>query len=145
MTPIERWKAADEKQRQQLVDDYLSRSASLVRDALSALQLAGLDVAVPDASLPEPVVAAEVALRHRNLIGRVDGFGPGDYAEMVASVRSVLGEVHPDDAHELASFDLWETQDRWTGEAVRTATRLQRLRGQHALTVLRVSAAAATG
>ena len=108
--------AADDILRAELLHRYRSRfSAQLVWDAVEALALAGLDVTVPQV-VPEPVLVAEVALRHRDLIGRVDGFGPDEYAEMVGAVRSVLGELHPDDASDLAGHDLWETQDRWTGE-----------------------------
>jgi len=116
LTPTRLYLAAAEGERAELLREYRERrSASLVWDAVEALAGAGLDVTVPHA-VPEPVAVAQIAVRHRGLIGRVEGFGPDDYAEMVCAVRAVLGEVHPDDVADLAGHDLWETQDRWTGE-----------------------------
>lgn len=134
--------AASDAGRADLVREYRAhRSASVVWSAVEALAAAGLDVAVGQA-VPEPVAVAEVALRHRALIGRIDGFGPDEYAEMVGAVRSVLGEVHPDDPADLAGHDLWEAQDRWTGEPVEQP-RPVLAKASAAVSILRTSAAAA--
>ena len=142
LTAVQLYLSASDVQRAELVCDYRERrSASLVWSSVEALADARLDVAVRHA-VPEPVVVAEIAVRHRALIGRVDGFSPTEYAEMVASVRSVLGEVHPDDAADLAAFDLWQGQDRWTGEPA-AASQPILARAADALVMLRTTAAAA--
>ena len=141
LAPIRMYLAANDTVRGNLVRLYRERfSAQLVWDAVEALADAGLDVSVEHA-VPEAVVVAEIALRHRDLVGRVHGFGPDDYAEMMGAVRSVLGEFHPDDAADLAAHDLWETQDRWTGEPA--AQQPQHARPTRAVALLRASAAAA--
>lgn len=142
LAPVRLYLAATDTQRANLVGEYRQhQSASLVWSAVEALADAGLDVSVRH-TVPEPVVVAEIAVRHRALIGHVDGFGPSEYAEMVAAVRSVLGEVHPDDAADLAAFDLWQGQDRWTGEPT-AASQPILTRAAGALAMLRTTATAA--
>lgn len=139
MTPIRLYLAASDAQLSALAIAYLSRSTCVIRAGVEALHAAGVDVSVPE-PVSEPAAMAEIAVRHRDRIGRVPGFGPYEYAEMVAAMRSVFGELHPDDPADLASLDLWEIQDRHTGESVR-AEHGQRERGRRALLMLRASAA----
>ncbi|GAA3635292.1 hypothetical protein [Microlunatus ginsengisoli] len=141
-------------QRARLDRAYLARSADLIGSALAALNAAGLDTSVPDATgtsgsgtgvaavpVPEAVRVAEVAVRHRHLVGRLPGFGPDAYAEMVAAIRAVFGELHPDDVGDLAPFDLWAVQDRHTGEPLPGVTGAERNRARRAVGLLRRSAA----
>jgi hypothetical protein len=143
LVAVRTYLAATDEQRAAVLREYGdNRSAAMVWGAIEALSDAGLDVLVSDL-VPEAVMVAEVALRHRDRIGRVPGFGPAEYAEMVTAMRLILGELHPDDAADLAAQDLWESQDRWTGERVGTASACHRGRTDRALRVLRTSAAAA--
>lgn len=138
---VRKWRAASPALRRAVVDDYAGRAASIIGRGLEALRSAGLDMSLPsapangpavdslagtpprggsDGPIPEAVLVAEIARRHRDMIGRLNGFGPAEYAEMVASVRMHLGELHPEDARDLAPDDLWQGQDRWTGEDLDT-------------------------
>ena len=138
-TPTQLWADATPAQRDTVMQVAAGCSDGLISEGLAAMQRAGLDLTV-DPALPAVVAYADVALRHRNRIGRIPGFDPAVYAEMVAPLRSVFGELHPDDHRDLAAHDMWQVQDRWTGELIPTATETERARGEQAMVLLRSSA-----
>lgn len=143
-TPTQLWLDSTAEQRRAVKEAFGECSRAMTREGVAGLRRAGLDLTVRR-GLPDPAALAEVALRHRDRVGRIPGFGPSVYAEMIGPMRAGFGELHPDDARDLAAHDLWEVEDRWTGKPVDAATRAQLSRGERAQAKLRMSALASLG